>query len=58
MDYIILSILNDENLNETLVSLDEGGGWEYLLYLYEYQSMQKSIRSAWEIHQEAESKKK
>ena len=57
MDLILLAVLNNENLNETLQSLEAGGGWEYVLYLYEYQTMQNSIKTAWEMHQEAEMKK-
>lgn len=57
MDLILLSVLHNEDLNETLDSLEKGGGWSYILYLYQYQAMQLSVKSAWEDHQEAEMKK-
>lgn len=57
MDHILMSVLMEENLNETLQSLDIYG-WEYVLYLYEYQTMQQDIKAAWETHYEAENKKR
>ena len=57
MDYVLMSVLKEEHLNENLQSLEEGGGWEYVLYLHSYNSMQGSVKNAWETHYENESKK-
>jgi len=47
----------NENLNETMQSLETGGGWEYVFFLFEYISAQTSIKTAWETHYENENKK-
>lgn len=57
MDYILLKVLHSKGYSETLSSLDNHG-WGYVLYLFQYESMQDSIKEAWDIHQYNESKRK
>ena len=57
MDHVLMSVLKEEHICETLQSLEEGGGWDYLLYLHQHNTMQGSVKTAWEIHYENENKK-
>lgn len=57
LDNILLRVLYSKHYNETLQSLEYSGGWEYVLYLFEYDQMQGYIKEAWDIHQMEESRK-
>jgi len=56
LEKILISVLMEESLSETLQTLEEGGGWEYVFFLFEYVSAQYSVKSAWERHYESENK--
>jgi hypothetical protein len=58
MDHILLRVLHSKRYSETLQSLEVSGGWEYVLYLFQYEQMQDSIKEAWDLHQLKESKNK
>ena len=46
-DRVLMAVLTEESLNETITTLEEGGGWEYVIYLYEYIFMHSSVKNAW-----------
>ena len=57
MDQVLLGVLKDKEYSETLESIEVSGGWEYLLYLYEYKTMRQSVIDAWDHHNYTESQK-
>lgn len=50
---ILLTVLLDKNCSETLESLYEGGGWDYIRILYNAIMSRRSVEQAWNQHQES-----